>query len=931
MSLVDRLSGPINKAASGIKNMNLSAMSLSSRLALLAKSMLPVAAGAGALLMALSGPVKTAASFEAAMSGVKAISGGTEKEMTLLRKSALDLGAATSFSAMQVAEAQTELARLGFTADKIVSAMPGLLDLAAAAGVGLTEASTLTANALNAFGLEASQAGLVADIIAETANRSAGDVAGLGASLANAGAIANAAGVDFAALAAMTGKLADKAIDGSVAGTAIKGIISDLQSQSPTGDAAKVVKELGLVTQDAAGNMLPLFEILQQLEEKTASMGNSARGEVMKRLFGERGMGSAVALLETGTANLREFAGALRNAGGAAAKVAEVQLDNLQGSLTICASAWEGLQISIGDIFIPALRKGVDAISGLLNWLNQAAQHPIGKILIALAAAAATAAIAVTVLAGTMAAMNWAWPMVTGGLIKTKALFLSMGASAKASAASVLVWNNALRAGMISSMRGAGSAVASWVVNLESHVNRAGRALKGAAVRIKDAMFLTAVSARNTMAAVGASAASGLAGFGRAVKTGVLHPVATARSGLFAFGRGAKAVFLGLGSAAKSLLALMFNPLGILIGLAALLYLAWKNNFGGIRDIVAGVWDKINLVFSAIGQIWNTFNGTKFTLGKDMAESLESSGLMGIVMAIAGIIGRVKLVISGFWEAIQGGIGEVQEAIAPAMEAIGQVFEIIGNLISKVFGLFGGAEGKLNPGPWKTLGKIVGGALMFGLKMLAHVISAVWTALAWVIEKVAKVIEVFLDFEAQIFGAISSAWDSVVEFLENINLFEIGKAILGTLIDGIKSMFSGLFEAVGEAFMRIDPMLPMSDAKIGPFSHLTASGRAIPATIAEGVKSNAGLLRSGIMDMAQSMNNLPGPQLAAPGMPGTWSGYDFGIPQAEQPAHGAEGKNKKGGDIYVNTLHITMPEGTNAKSFADELKSLVRTRRVSND
>jgi TP901 family phage tail tape measure protein len=872
----------------------------------------------------LSGPVRAAANFEAAMSGLKAISGATGAQFEELRKQALDLGAATSFSAMQVAEAQTELARLGFTSEKIIGAMPGLLNLAAATQTSLAEASTVTANALNAFGMEASRSAYVADIIAESANRSASDMGGLAAALANAGASARAAGGDFAELAAMTGTLADVGISGNVAGTAIKNMYSHLQA--PMSMARKAIAELGLVTSDSAGNMRPLFDIMKDLEAKTANMGGSQRADFIKRIFGEEAAGAVTAMLNKGTDHLEKFATGLRHAGGAAALVAETQLDNLQGSLTICASAFEGLQIAIGDIFTSGLRKVVDALSALFSWLTKVAQHPIGKVLIALAAAAASAVTALTLLAGAVAAANWAWPIFISNSAKVKALLLSLIPTAKASAASILIWNNTAKASMFSAFGGIKTVLLSPFSHLKAALNYTKAYTLSTAASVKAAFLSMAASAKTSFISMATSAKSGLSSLGGAIKTGVTHPIATAQAGLFALGRGAKATFLGLGSVLKGAFSIILNPLVLLAGLAALVYLAWNKNFGGIRDLVSGVWDKIEMVFTALSQGMESLKGASFDLDKALAQKLEAAGLMGLVITIMGVVARVKAFIGGFWSAIEEGWEGLKNALAPAIKAIGRIFETLGGLIMKVFGLFGSSDSKIKTGPWQTLGKIVGGVLIFGLELLAHILSLILTILSWIIDKVGLVIGAFIDFGGMIFGAIAGAWNLVVEFLSNINLFEIGKKILGGLIDGIKSMAGSLLDTIIGVFSGVEPVMPMSDAKIGPFSHLTASGRAIPETMAQGIKSGAGSLRQGMLNMAEG--GLPG--LAAPGLPGAWS-YDFiQPPRPEQPENSRKTPDQNG-NVYVENLHITMPEGTNAKNFVDELKGLVKARRISND
>ena len=81
--------------------------------------------------------------------------------------------------------------------------------------------------------------------------------------------------------------------------------------------------------------------------------------------------------------------------------------------------------------------------------------------------------------------------------------------------------------------------------------------------------------------------------------------------------------------------------------------------------------------------------------------------------------------------------------------------------------------------------------------------------------------------------------DSITDFvlfLGSFNLFENGVAFLKSFIDGVKSVVGGLYDTVAGAFDTVKNLLPFSDAKEGPFSRLTESGKAIVDTLADGIR-----------------------------------------------------------------------------------------------
>ncbi len=414
MSLVDHISGPLRAIKAGMAGAEAGALSLSAKLGRLAKAMLPVVALAGGVLLGLAGPLAAAADFQQAMSEVGAISNATAAELKILEKSALDLGAATSYSASQVAMGQKYLAMAGFNTAQIAAAMPGMLDLAAAGTMDLARASDIASDILTQFGLEAKQMGVVADVLSKTFTTSNTNLELLAETMKYVGPVARSAGASIQETAAMAGFMANMGLKGSMAGTALRSMF--LKLQGPTGESAKEIARLGLTTKDASGNLLPMFDILQQLEKATGRMGSADRDAALKKMFGEEAVTGVMALLAQGTDKLRAYAKALESSTGTAAKVAARQLSNLKGAVTILGSAWEGLQITIGSVFLPVLTSLVGLAAKAATWLNALAKTPVGQALIYFAGAAAVAVIASTALAAAGAMLPYVISGITAAL-----------------------------------------------------------------------------------------------------------------------------------------------------------------------------------------------------------------------------------------------------------------------------------------------------------------------------------------------------------------------------------------------------------------------------------------------------------------------------------------------------------------------------------
>jgi TP901 family phage tail tape measure protein len=176
--------------------------------------------------------VNTFQGFELQMAKVKAVSGATGAEFEALSKNAKDLGASTIFSAKQVAELQTEFAKLGFTADEILKVTEATLALAQATDSDLARAAEVAGSTLRAFQLDASETERVTDVMAKSFSTSALDMETFAESMKYVASGCKSAGLSIEETTAMLAVMAKAGIKGSQAGTSLRRIISDLGAGS---------------------------------------------------------------------------------------------------------------------------------------------------------------------------------------------------------------------------------------------------------------------------------------------------------------------------------------------------------------------------------------------------------------------------------------------------------------------------------------------------------------------------------------------------------------------------------------------------------------------------------------------------------------------------------------------------------------------------
>ncbi|MFD2133346.1 phage tail tape measure protein [Pseudogracilibacillus auburnensis] len=301
--------------------------------------------------------VKVGMDFQEGMSKVQAISGATGEDFEKLKSQARDLGATTRFSATEAASGMEFLAMAGFETNEILDSMPGLLDLAAASGMDLGRSADIASNILSAFKYEASESGRVADVLAAGAASANTNVEQLGGAAKYAAPVFSTLGLEIEGLAASVGFMSDAGIQGEQAGRQLRQGL--LRLANPTGEAADLIKDLGIKVFDADGNMKEMHQVVGELEKGLGDMDSKTRAASLAILFGSESTAGWSTLLDRGSKELEKYTKELENSEGAAAKMAEIMEDNARGALREFRSAAEEAGIAFSEHIIPALTDGI--------------------------------------------------------------------------------------------------------------------------------------------------------------------------------------------------------------------------------------------------------------------------------------------------------------------------------------------------------------------------------------------------------------------------------------------------------------------------------------------------------------------------------------------------------------------------------------------
>lgn len=317
-------------------------------------------------LMGMAGlALKIGGDFEEQMSRVKAISGATGDAFEALREQAIDLGASTAFSAKEAAAGMENLASAGFSAQEIMEAMPGLLDLAAVSGGDVGMAAEYASSTLRGFNIAAEDAGHVADVFARAAADTNAEVVDMGYAMKYVAPVASAMGISLEETAAAIGIMSDAGIKGSQAGTTLRGALARIAK--PTKAMKETMDELGLSFYDSEGNMISLESQIGMLQGSFDGLTQEQRNNALVTLYGQNSLSGMMALVDKGPDALSKLTTSLEQSDGAADEMARTMQDNMKASIEQMMGAFESAAIIIQQIFAPAVRTVADFVANMVD------------------------------------------------------------------------------------------------------------------------------------------------------------------------------------------------------------------------------------------------------------------------------------------------------------------------------------------------------------------------------------------------------------------------------------------------------------------------------------------------------------------------------------------------------------------------------------
>ena len=326
---------------------------------------------AGAAIGAASlAAIKVGMDFEQEMSTVRAISGATGEEMDMLHDRARELGRTSVFSATEVGQAMEYMGMAGWKATEMLDGIEGVLNLAAASGEDLAMVSDIVTDNLTAFHMKAQETTKMVDIMAQAAMNSNTNIEKMGDSFKYVGPVMGSifaeTGTQMEDAAIAIGLMASNGIKASIAGTALRNMVTRMVK--PTKESREAIETLGLSLADEEGKMYSFLDVMKQMRDGFAQIADETeKGRLASMLGGQRGMAGLLAIAETTDEEFNKLTDAIYNAEGAAQKMADIKLDNLSGDVQLFKDALADLGIEFTEQNNGPLRSFVQGATKIVN------------------------------------------------------------------------------------------------------------------------------------------------------------------------------------------------------------------------------------------------------------------------------------------------------------------------------------------------------------------------------------------------------------------------------------------------------------------------------------------------------------------------------------------------------------------------------------
>ncbi len=763
------------------------------------QKMLPVTAAVTGLGTAA---VTTAANFESSMSQVQATMGVTKDAMSTvdgqsvntmdtLSELAKKMGAETAFSAKECADALNYLALAGYDTQQMCDTLPTVLNLAAAGDIDLASASDMVTDAMSALGMGVDESTKMVDQMAKTASSTNTSVAQLGEGILTIGATAKSIKGGTAELNTALGILANNGIKGAEGGTHLRNVILSLQN--PTDKAAAQMDALGVSVYDSNGNMRSLNDILGDLNKSMDGMTSADKANIIATIFNKTDLASVNALLANTGDTWDSLQNSITNSAGAAQQMADTQLDNLQGQITILKSALEGLAISFGELLMPAIKQIVDWVQKFVDWLNSM-DEGTKKVIVTVALLAAAIGPVLIVIGKVISAVGTIMtvvPKIASAISTVKTAFAALNVTMLANPIVLII------------------AAITALVAAFIYLWNTNEGFRQFWIDLWEGIKQAVITAWNAITSFLSTAWESILSLAQTVWGGI--------SGFFTtLWEGIKGVFTSAWEAISGVMTTIWNT---------------------ITSIWQSIYDTISPLLEAFRYLFETiFEAIRILIERALtAISQKISEIWnGIVTFLTPILETIKNIFQTVWTAIQTVITTVLTAIKNVVITI---WNAIKTAVTTVLNAIKGVVSSV----WNSIKSVVSTVM----NTIKNTVSSIWNSVK---SAVGSII-------GQIYNVIHSGFERAVGYVKGLasQAFSWGRDLIMGIVNGIKSAVGAVTDAVNGVANKIRSVLHFSVPDEGPLTDYESWMPDFMAGLAKGIEQSKSLVAKAMDGVAADM------------------------------------------------------------------------------
>lgn len=274
------------------------------------------------------------------------------------------------YSIRQVANGMEELIKANWKAGEAQKEVTHVMDLARVEGIELAQATEIVSDGLAAFKLEAKDTATFTDVLTMASIKSTTNISEMGLAFKYAAPIAGTLNYSIQDIATGLALMANNGIKGSIAGTSLRGGLTNLVK--PSAEAKRALDGINFSMVDANGSTKKFLPVIQELREKTKNMTETQKQQFAAAVFGKTAMSGWLAILNASDDKVKELTDSINNSKHATENMANQLNSGAGGAIEKFKASLSNAAYETGKAWTPAIKAVAEGLTWLLKEFNEA-------------------------------------------------------------------------------------------------------------------------------------------------------------------------------------------------------------------------------------------------------------------------------------------------------------------------------------------------------------------------------------------------------------------------------------------------------------------------------------------------------------------------------------------------------------------------------